>query len=226
MSILDPFSVLLLDMNGVFMFGEDRFGLEQDFHSTYRDLGGTRLGASEVNQAIRSCYEGMAREYESPRHFDDFPTVKEGLRRYAGTDDADLDDLEATFALHERGSVPPAHADFIRELSRTHQLGLVSNIWAPKQPWLEELDRAGILDAFRVLVFSSDSRSIKPSPVLFRTALQAFPAGSAVLFVGDSLRCDIVPAKELGLSTAWITPETPLESADHVVPDLLSLGRF
>lgn len=226
MSILDPFSVLLLDMNGVFMFGEDRFGQEQDFHPTYRDLGGTRLGAGEVNKAIRFCYEGMAREYESPQHVDDFPSVREGLRRYAGTDDADLADLEATFAFHELGSVPAAHADFIRKLSRTHQLGLVSNIWAPKQPWLEELDRAGILDVFRVLVFSSDSPRIKPSPVLFRKALGAFPADSAVLFVGDSLRCDVIPARKLGLATAWITSETSSEAADHVLPDLLSLGRF
>lgn len=223
---MDPFSVLLLDMNGVFMFGEDRFGLEQDFHPTYRGLGGTRLGAREVNKAIRSCHEGMAGEYESPQHVDDFPSVREALRRYAGADDADLDDLEATFAFHERGSVPPAHADFIRRLSRTHQLGLVSNIWAPKQPWLEELERVGILDAFRVLIFSSDFRSIKPSPVLFRKALEAFPVGSAVLFVGDSLRCDMIPARNLGLATAWITSETSSESADHVLPDLLSLGRL
>ena len=40
---IDQFSVLLLDMNGTFMFGEDRFGEGEDFYRTYRALGGRRL---------------------------------------------------------------------------------------------------------------------------------------------------------------------------------------
>ena len=33
---LDRFDVLLRDMNGTFVFGEDRLGPDEDFHSTYR----------------------------------------------------------------------------------------------------------------------------------------------------------------------------------------------
>ena len=41
MRVLDRFKVILLDMNGTFMFGQDRFGPEEDFAATYRRLGGT-----------------------------------------------------------------------------------------------------------------------------------------------------------------------------------------
>jgi len=36
---LDQFPVLLLDMNGTFMFGHDRFGPDEDYYATYRPLG-------------------------------------------------------------------------------------------------------------------------------------------------------------------------------------------
>ena len=74
-------------------------------------------------------------------------------------------------------------------------------------------------------MFSSDSRSIKPSHRLFHAALTDYKAApSEVLFVGDNLRVDIEPARSLGLATIWITTSTgqhPL--ADRVAPTLLAL---
>ena len=43
MRFLDQFSVLLLDMNGTFMFGHDRFGPDEDYFATYASLGGRNL---------------------------------------------------------------------------------------------------------------------------------------------------------------------------------------
>jgi len=63
-------SVLLLDMNGVFMFGQDRFGRGEDSYSTYRSMGGTRLSSADVTNAIRSCFTGMMQDYENPARFD------------------------------------------------------------------------------------------------------------------------------------------------------------
>jgi putative hydrolase of the HAD superfamily len=222
--LLDQFSVLLLDMNGTFMFGEDRFGADEDFYATYCALGGTALGPNEVRTAIRSCYEGMLGICRSPEKFDSFLSLAEGLRRYAGAPEGELPLLERVFAAHERGFIPPDYAALLCRLSKTHQLGLVSNIWARKEPWLAEFDRAGISDVFACKVFSSDGRSIKPSEVLFRRALESFPEDSRILFVGDSLRRDVEPAKALGLATAWINPrggDSPC--ADYVLPSLLAI---
>ena len=67
--LLDGFSVHLLDMNGTFMFGQDRFGPDEDFHATYRALGGTALGSDQVRESIRGCHEGMLNFCKSPQNF-------------------------------------------------------------------------------------------------------------------------------------------------------------
>ena len=62
-----------------------------------------------------------------------------------------------------------------------------------------------MLNLFATTVFSSDSRSVKPSRKLFEQALRDLNAPtSEVVFVGDSLRCDIGGAAGAGLSSIWI----------------------
>ena len=70
--------------------------------------------------------------------------------------------------------------------------------------------------------FSSDSRSVKPSPALYREALRGVGAQPhEALFVGDSLDCDIEGAKRGGIATAWITSAPRQhESVDYVLSSL------
>jgi putative hydrolase of the HAD superfamily len=226
LNFLSRYRVILLDLNGTFMFGHDRLGTGEDFHSTYAGLGGTRLGPDEVRRAVLSCCGSLARDYENPDRCDDFPSVAEALAAAApGLSEAELRLLEEVVALHELGSVPDEHAAFLRRLASSHRLGVVSNLWSLKGPWLAEFERAGIGGLFGSLVFSSDGRSMKPSPALFRRALAKLgaDAGEAV-FVGDSLRCDVRGAKATGLAAVWINPEgVSDEAADLVVSSLLDL---
>lgn len=226
------FHVLLLDMHGTFMFGQDRFGPGEDFHATYRRLGGSRLSPGEVEGAIRGVHAELSRAYDDPARYDDFPSVAEGLRAWAGHPGlaaAEVELLVDVLAEHERGRVPADHHALLLRLARSFELGVVSNLWAPKDRWLAELARTGLLPAFKKLVFSSDGRSMKPSPVLFREALAAFDVDPGeVLFVGDSPRYDLAGAKGVGLATAWINPEARTRAishplADFVFPDLLTL---
>jgi len=223
---LDQYAVILLDMNSTFMFGEGRFGEVEDFYETYVAQGANNLGREAVNTAIRRCYEGMARDYANPEKMDDFPSLAEGLQRYANVRDADVAQLENVFTHHERGQVPPEFAACLKCLKQTHSLGVVSNIWAKKDAWLDEFHAAGIADIWDAMIFSSDGRSIKPSPKLFHQAIDIVhvPLGK-ILLVGDSLRADIVPAKAIGLDTLWINPgnsEHPM--ADHVARSLLDVN--
>src|SRR5207247_8012345 len=177
MRIRDRFSVILLDMNNTFMFGEDRFGLEQNFLETYLRLGGGNLSSQEVNAAVRGCFEGMLCDYRDPDRFDSFPSLEEGLKAYGGLPSLpkwELSRLVEVFGEHEIGYILNDFAAYLRELARSHDLALVSDIWAPKSRWLRELERAGIGQVFKTTVFSSDLQSIKPSLVLFRQALAAF----------------------------------------------------
>jgi FMN phosphatase YigB (HAD superfamily) len=226
MRFLDKFSVLLLDMNGTFMFGHDRFGPEQDYCASYRALGGRQLDRQSLLRIIQRTCQAMLRASSLPERFDDFPTLAEALRECGGAEEAEVPILERLFAAHEQGDVPAAHAACLHGLARTHHLGVVSNLWARPEPWVASLRAAGLLSVFRTLVFSSEGRSIKPSSRIFERALRQLPPGSTILFAGDSLERDILPAKGLGLSTAWIAPPGLTHpAADVVAASLLELAQ-
>lgn len=228
MNALDDVDVLLLDLNGTFMFGQDRFSAGEDYAATARRLGAPALDAGTINGLVQGCFDVVQRKYNDPAHVDDFPSVREILESIApeGVTAAGLDALVEVFAEHELGRVPEEHAEALHALAGRYRLGLVSNLWSDKGRWVEELERAGVLGLFETLVFSSDTRSIKPSRVLFDLALESFPGveRERVAYVGDSLRCDVEGARGAGLRTVWITdgPGGP-SPADVVVPSLLHL---
>lgn len=221
---LDHFTVVLLDMNGTFMFGHDRLGPTEDYFASYLGLGGGSLTRGQVQQALQATCDALLRHYADPTRFEDFPALDEALREYAGVPECEIERLRQVFARHEMGSVPEAHAAFIARLSRTHQLGIVSNLCATPEPWREQFRSSGLLQSFKTTVFSSEGRTIKPALSLFERALSAFPSDARVLFVGDSLDRDIVPAKSLGLATAWLAPAGSAHAAaDRTLPSLLEL---
>ena len=225
---LDQFDVVLLDMNGTFMFGHDRLGPEEDFHRTYQAVGGRKLDRSAIQAIMRATCDALQAAYDDPAHFDDFPTLREAFPRYGGAPQEEIGFLEQVFSTHELGSCPPEHAGFLHRLAGTHCVGVVSNICAPPDAVKARLRDAGLDGVFTHTTFSSAGRSIKPSPVIFRRALAAVPAASRILFVGDSLDRDIRPARSLGLGTAWIAPPGSVApEADAVVarlPDLEARG--
>ena len=169
--LLDRYSALLLDLNGTFMFGQDRFGPDQDYHATYHALGGRRLSPEAIRRVVDACCAHLNRLYHDVAYCDTFPPVAEALRRLPETGELPVAEqalLERVIAEHEVGRVPPEYAEALVRLARTHRLGLVSNVWSRKEPYLAELRRAGVLELFGSVVFSSDGASIKPSRVLFR----------------------------------------------------------
>jgi FMN phosphatase YigB (HAD superfamily) len=228
--------VVLLDMNGTFMFGENRLGPDEDFGATYCAIGGRVLRADAVAAAVLACVAHMARLYDDPAHADDFPSVLEVMGELpdtSGLPERERRLLAEVVARHELGRIPEPHAQAVRELARAHRLGLVANIWAPKDPWLAELARAGLADVFAARVFSSNSRSMKPSPRLFHEALRGCGVQGPrphpdVVHIGDSLRCDVGGAQAAGLRTIWVNPTGATAPAsvpqpDAWVPDLCDL---
>lgn len=222
MAFLDPFDVILLDLNGTFMFGHDRFGPEQDYHATYRACGGGALSKGALTTTMERCLRELLRVYDDPAYFEDFPTLPEAFATFAEAPAAELPALCATFAAHELGTVPSAHAAMLRHLSTSHRLGVVSNICGDSSLWHAHFAEVGLANVFTTTVFSSQSRSIKPSPQIFEQALAAFPEAGRILFVGDSWERDMVPAKQFGWATAWIS-DTYTDDVDCVIPSLLAL---
>lgn len=227
-SVLTPYSAILLDMNNTFLFGEDRFGSEHDYAATCRRLGG-RLPAERVRSVIDACYRYLAALYPDPECHDRFPTIADTLRdlpEAAGLSDTELRVLEQSFADHELGRVPQEYAAVVRKLATTHRLALVADIWSQKQPWLDELERVGLLDVFEVLVFSSDLGSVKPSPRPFRVAVAALGVDPAeCVVIGDSARRDVGGAHAAGLDAICIGRGKAPAGVVGVVGDLFDLGN-
>lgn len=229
---IDQFDVILLDMGNTFMFDVDRFGEDENYHATYQALGGQILTPDEVRAYVSDVFNRMLEAARDPARMDDYGDVRRFLLE-SGTDAdlpaAELDLIVEVFSSHEVGSIPPGHADAIRQLRNSHTLGLVSNVWSPSPIFEFALEKAGIRDLFTVLVWSSDYLSIKPSPRLFQIALDAFAVDPArVVYVGDNPTRDIAGAKAMGMATVWIenkmrplTPDIPMP--DHIVSDLTLL---
>jgi putative hydrolase of the HAD superfamily len=226
--LLDKFPVLLFDMGGTFVFDCDKFGSDEDFYQTYCSLGGKALSSQEVDHLIRACFGGMMCDYNNSDCYDNFPTLTEGFQRHANPPKDELPLLEKVFAIHEFGTISKRDADLLCRLAHTHRLGLVSNIWSPKQLCLNEFERAGVGRIFNHLVFSSDFRWIKPSPSLFKEALRGINAQPhEVLFIGDNIERDMEGAKNVGLSTVWVTSRTDRPpSVDYVLSNIQELETY
>jgi HAD superfamily hydrolase (TIGR01509 family) len=223
--MIHDFPVLFFDMSGTFMFGGDRFGAAESFYRTYCAVGGGQLSREQVESLIRLCFDSMMRDYNDPACYDNFPTLSESFQRYTEAPNNELPLLEQVFALHEFGTISQTTASLLCRLARKHRLGLVSNIWSPKQLCLAEFLRAGIDGVFHHPIFSSDFRSIKPSLTLFREALDRMGTKpSEAVFIGDDLRRDMQPAKKLGMTTVWMSSQTQAPpNVDFVLPDIHSL---
>jgi FMN phosphatase YigB (HAD superfamily) len=210
MSPLDlcAFDAVLLDMNGTFMFGHDRFGDDQDYGRTYRRIGGCGLDGATVASAVSACCEDMEAKYDDPAWHDRFPSVRDVLWQLSATSGlppAEVDLIAAVIACHELGDVSDTNEQVLRQLSSTHRLGVVSNLWSDKRSWMDLFEKRDIAKLFTALVFSSDGSHIKPSPALFKTAMAVVDTEPVrILFVGDDPICDIAGAAALGMKTALV----------------------
>ena len=226
-AMLDEFNVLLLDMNDTFMFDADRFGSEYDYSIVYHQLGGT-LQSEVINTLIQAAYDYLDERYPNPNYRELFPTVQDALIAVSKGNklaDRELTLLTQTFAYHERGRVSPAYAEALHKLAREFKLGLVADIWASKEVWIEELERSGVLKLFDATVFSSDFGIVKPSPNLFLTALEIVQASlHETLVIGDSVRRDLGGAVAAGLPCLLVGGATH-PSAYGTVSSLLELVK-
>ena len=232
--MLSEFEVVLLDLKGAFMFCQDRFGPDQDYGATYREAGGAALSSGEVTGVVDDLVYRMTALGGSSQRYDSFPSVTAVLRSLDATSDfstAELERIERVVAAHELGQIPADYAKVVRELSEPHRPGIVSNLWSRKAPWLAELERVGLRDAFEWLVFSSDGHTTKPSPRIFNSILyQLQGILSRVLMIEDSLERDVIGAHVAGISAMLISAHNDSVATSAIselqVESLLELGNW
>lgn len=205
---IDRFDVILLDLMDTLMFGGNRFSDDQDYAQTYRKLGGRYHSDNEVQWVIRQVYDTMNEHYGDPAYYENFRPASTYLVETLdalGLPQTDAARLHHVFAHHELGHVPDSHCHALRQLAKTHRLGLVSNLWSEKALFVRVFRQCHIHHLFETLVFSSDHSLIKPSPKLFEKAISQFNSPPhRILFVGDSPERDMAGAEALGLGTLLV----------------------
>jgi FMN phosphatase YigB (HAD superfamily) len=200
--MLKGFETVLLDMNGTFMFGHDRFGDGENYGAYFREIGGS-LSEAEAQRIIHEIFSYLEPLYPDLKYRECFPSIEAVLRTLfpeEAISSSDRQRLIATFAYHECGAIPPEYREALLELASRFRIGLVADIWAPRKRWLEEFDRAGVRSVFGAMSFSSDHGVVKPSPKPFLQVLRALGGTpSKTVVVGDSVRRDLGGAAAAGL---------------------------
>lgn len=212
-------SAVLLDLNETFAFDCDRFDPTQDFASTYSRLGGRALAPAKVQQIIVSGCQQLFDLGRDSNHNESFPAVAEvlrGLEACSTLSDHEINILTSVIGSHEVGRIPSTYASAVEKLSSRFPLGLVSNIWAPSEFFARCLSDAGVENCFQTLVFSSQHGITKPSPAIFEVALTRMDLEpSDVIYVGNSLRRDVLGAKNAGIRVVWINAKGEDHQPDH-----------
>ncbi len=192
---------LLLDMNSTFMFGEDRFGDDEDFSVHYAQIGGN-LPRDDVNRIIRAAYDYLDQRYPDENYRHDFPSLASAIQNVSAIElsSDELASIIDTFAFHELGTIPAAYVAALHALRRKYVLAAVIDIWSPKAAWLTAFERAGIAPLFSALSFSSDHGMVKPSPKPFERILNTLGISKTdAVVIGDSPRRDLGGATNAGI---------------------------
>lgn len=193
---------LILDMNGTFMFGHDRFAKDEDFYPAYRQANG-KLPATRVNRLIRAAYDYLEQCYSDPAYRECFPSVAFAIQRCAsalGEDQLSAIEMKRlldVFSRHELGDIPPAYRASLKKLREKFSLALFIDIWAPKQQWTRRFDDYELTSLFSAMSFSSDLGLVKPSPLALEKLIADLGIEkSKCIVIGDSAQ------RDLGAATA------------------------
>jgi putative hydrolase of the HAD superfamily len=109
-------------------------------------------------------------------------------------------------------------AEVLRKLQSKYKLGIVSNFAIPECV-VKLLETHGLDKVFNVVVVSAAVNKRKPSPEIFKQALEKLSVDATeTVFVGDTVDADIKGAKDMGMKTIFIKRREQKE-AEHVCPN-------
>ena len=224
MSSKTGLACIILDLMNTIMYGEDRFGPEQDYLATYRAMGGRICDAHELNEIVAALLQSLEADYgDESRH-----TVKPAwwhlnrllAREHPGIAEKTTERiaLNLAFAWHETGYIDKDVAHALRRLSHSYSIVILSNLWGAPFFCERIIRKLELSECFQARLYSSEWQLKKPHTAFYRAALKEAggePANTMV--VGDDWRLDIAPAKELGMESIWLDRGRNLDGSDQLV---------
>ncbi|WP_246079364.1 HAD family hydrolase [Paenibacillus piri] len=135
-----------------------------------------------------------------------------------------LDDLNNNFHLNSVG-FPGLHVMLETLKKGGYKLGIVTNGRDFYQR--NKISALGISDYFNDVVTSGAVKIKKPDHAIFKIALSNLRSSSErCVFVGDSLKADVIPAKELGMLAILKSKEYSFTQPDAVCDDLADIPNI
>ena len=107
--------------------------------------------------------------------------------------------------------VPPDPAPhsitILKEISAKFQLGIISDtIYTPGSGIRKILERYGVLDLFKILVFSDEAGASKPAPLVYDLACKGLNLQpDQVIHIGDREKNDITGPRRFGMHSILYT---------------------
>lgn len=219
------FDVLLLDMGDTFMLNCDNFDDQHNYYETYQSLGGKELNCQEVNESILYIYNEMLKLDRDPTKYECYPTVSDFINKslfFKTCTDIDKKIIEVIFAKYEPGIIPKRLKKLLLKLSETYKLGLISNIWSDSKYFIRILEDESLTKVFKLSIFSSDYHIIKPSPKLFKKAIDFFKLkDNEILHIGNSYRKDVLGVKAVNGYSILINNGKASKVTGKVKPDFV-----
>jgi HAD superfamily hydrolase (TIGR01549 family) len=104
------------------------------------------------------------------------------------------------------------------------RLGLITN--GPAHSQRPKIEQFGLADLMDVIIVSEEVQLAKPDPAIFRLALERLDvAPQQALYVGDSLRSDLMGAHAVGMDFIWMNPQRH-ELPPDLPPPLARIARL
>lgn len=190
----DNYQAIFFDMGGVILRTEDKGP---------RERLGLKYGMSykEIDAFVFNCDASKMASTGKIREEDLWLDVAERL----SISKAEVAEFRQQFFAGDK--VDQEIVSFLRKARAKYRTGLISNAWSGLRTWVET---EGIDNAFDLLFFSAEKRTIKPKPEIYQIAMNDLGVQPQSSIFVDDMPENIETANHLGMTGILFTDQISL----------------
>lgn len=223
LKFIKNYEFLIFDMGRTFMFEGDGFDKNQNYERTYQSFGGKSLSNENLHEIIYKIYGDLLNRSRNPDLLENMITVREYISISESFDkypEKEKELIAETFAKHECGVIPERCIETLHILSKSHRLGLISNVWCESHYYRKILLESGVDALFECMIFSSDHSCVKPSKKIFNLAISHFgKPPDEMVYIGDNYKRDVVGSKNAGMRSILVSNSESSKITGSIKPD-------